>query len=166
MRHNPTNSSPRQKATSPGIRHFVTTRSRRLHLASDISSLPELPGNLSQMTGNIPQHIPVDIYGSCGRKKCGPKIGPKRNSCDFVYRDYMFYLAFENQICRDYVTEKFFRPLSSSAIPVVFCGANYSSIGPPNSYIDALAFTGPKELAEYLWTVATNRTLYNRQVKL
>ncbi|XP_076036070.1 alpha-(1,3)-fucosyltransferase C-like [Oratosquilla oratoria] len=78
----------------------------------------------------------------------------------------MFYLAFENQICRDYVTEKFFRPLSSSAIPVVFGGANYSSIGPPNSYIDALAFPGPKDLAEYLWTVATNRTLYNRQVKL
>ncbi|XP_076047882.1 alpha-(1,3)-fucosyltransferase C-like isoform X6 [Oratosquilla oratoria] len=62
---------------------------------------------------------------------------------------------------RDYVTEKFFKPLLSSAVPVVMGGADYNHVGPPNSYIDALAFPGPKELAQFLTTVAANRTLYN-----
>ena len=42
-----------------------------------------------------------------------------------VYRDYLadffFYLSFENSDhCVDYVTEKFYFALNSSAVPVVF----------------------------------------------
>ncbi|XP_076047883.1 alpha-(1,3)-fucosyltransferase C-like isoform X7 [Oratosquilla oratoria] len=109
----------------------------------------------------LKRHIPVDVYGKCGNNQCGPRLGNQPHGCDFVYNDYMFYLAFENQICRDYVTEKFFKPLLSSAVPVVMGGADYNHVGPPNSYIDALAFPGPKELAQFLTTVAANRTLYN-----
>ena len=61
-------------------------------------------------------------------------------------RDYKFYLSFENSICRDYVTEKFYNPLLYSTVPVVYGGADYDSIGAPfNSYIDVRNFTSGKQ---------------------
>ena len=63
-------------------------------------------------------------------------------------RDYKFYLAFENSICRDYVTEKFYNPLRFSTVPIVYGGADYEAKGaPPNSYIDVRTFSsGPNLL--------------------
>ena len=64
---------------------------------------------------------------------------------------FYFYLAFENSICKDYVTEKFFRGLQvipsmhwtslekidfqAPVVPVVLGGANYSAIAPNHSFI-------------------------------
>ena len=53
---------------------------------------------------------------------------------------FQFYLAFENSLCDDYVTEKFFNVLLADMIPVVMNGANMSSIAPKNSYIDLKDF--------------------------
>ena len=61
-------------------------------------------------------------------------------------RDYKFYLSFENSICRDYATEKFFNPLRFSTVPVVYSGADYQALGvPKNSYIDARDFPSGKK---------------------
>lgn len=52
-------------------------------------------------------YIDVDIYGKCGNLTCSHE-----NDCfDDLAEDYKFYLAFENALCPDYVTEKFFRTL-------------------------------------------------------
>jgi alpha-1,3-fucosyltransferase len=75
-------------------------------------------------------------------------------------KKYKFYLSFENAICTDYVTEKFYQILQKDVVPVVFGGGQYSRIAPPNSYIDASQFTGPKQLAKFLKMVAANDTLY------
>lgn len=37
-----------------------------------------------------------------------------------------------------------------NVVPVVYGGANYSRFAPPNSYVNALDFESPKELAAYL----------------
>jgi glycoprotein 3-alpha-L-fucosyltransferase len=59
-----------------------------------------------QYAHELQKHIPVDIYGSCGTKKCPRSTA---NKCfDMLDRDYKFYLAFENSNCKDYITEKFF----------------------------------------------------------
>jgi hypothetical protein len=56
-------------------------------------------------------------------------------------RDYKFYLSFENSICPDYVTEKFYNPLLFSTVPIVYGGADYDAVGAPqNSYIDVRSF--------------------------
>jgi hypothetical protein len=33
---------------------------------------------------------------------------------------YKFALAFENAVCRDYITEKFWRPLKVGTVPIVY----------------------------------------------
>ena len=49
---------------------------------------------------------------------------------------FQFHLSLENSLCKDYVTEKFWKVLQYNVIPVVLNGANMSNIAPKNSYID------------------------------
>ena len=49
-------------------------------------------------------------------------------------------MAFENSLCVDYITEKFFKVLSYDVIPVVLNGVNMPKIAPQNSYIDIKDF--------------------------
>lgn len=72
----------------------------------------------------------IDIYGDCGNLSC-PKIATERNglltNCySKIESDYYFYLAFENSITEDYVTEKVLHGLQHFSVPVVFGGANYT----------------------------------------
>lgn len=54
----------------------------------------------------LQKYIQVDIYGSCGSKRC-PRSQSK-NCFEMLNKEYKFYLAFENSNCQDYITEKFF----------------------------------------------------------
>ena len=64
------------------------------------------------------KYIPVDIYGRCGDYPCANKSGTF--PCDYkVATNYKFYLAFENSICVDYVTEKFFNNMLLPVVPIV-----------------------------------------------
>lgn len=107
----------------------------------------------------LKRYVQVDIYGKCGTSKC-PR--DKNFTCheQLLNAQYKFYLSFENSICREYVTEKFFQALKYDVVPVVLGGADYSSIAPPNSYIDALKYS-PMSLASYLKKLDKNDTLYN-----
>ena len=42
-----------------------------------------------------------------------------------ILKNYMFYFSFENSLCLDYVTEKFFEMLKYNMVPVVYASANY-----------------------------------------
>ncbi|XP_018802444.1 PREDICTED: alpha-(1,3)-fucosyltransferase C-like [Bactrocera latifrons] len=92
-------------------------------------------------------HVQVDVYGKCGTLRCERF----NSSCDeLLDKDYKFYLSFENSLCKDYVTEKFFNALQRHIVPVVYGGANYTRFAPPHSYIDAQDFKNASSLAEYL----------------
>jgi len=78
---------------------------------------------------------------------------------DLVERQYKFYLAFENSICDEYVTEKFFDMIGRNIVPVVLGGADYASLAPPHSYINALHYT-PEQLALYLQRLDADDALY------
>ena len=126
----------------------------------------------------LKKYIPVDNYGKCDFNdestvddNWDPKIGldyckksefiSSNPECyDVIETRYKFYLSFENSVCVDYVTEKFFHVMARNVVPVVYGGANYSLIAPPHSFIDARQFK-PKRLAEYLLRLDQDEILYN-----
>ncbi|XP_046579581.1 glycoprotein 3-alpha-L-fucosyltransferase A-like [Haliotis rubra] len=91
-----------------------------------------------QYVKELRKHISVDIYGRCGPLKCR---GPK---CGFLYNQYRFYLSFENSFCVDYITEKLFKVYAHNIVPVVRGGADYNSLVPNGTYINAADFSSPK----------------------
>lgn len=96
------------------------------------------------------QYIAVDSYGSTLPNKVLAEDNGRATKLD-VCADYAFTLAFENSCCQDYVSEKFFDPLVSGSVPVYIGAPNIDEYAPAdNSYINALDFSGPKELAQFL----------------
>ena len=77
---------------------------------------------------------------------------------------YKFALAFENAVCTDYITEKFWRTLSVGAIPIVSGPErdNFVRIAPPHSFIHVDDYSSDEELANALNLISQNRTLYGK----
>ena len=123
----------------------------------------ETNGLREKYVQELSKFIDVDVYGGCGKLKCARNAThwlSEPECYTLLEREYKFYLSFENSVCTDYVTEKFFNILKYDLVPVVYGGANYSAIAPPNSFINAMEFT-PLELANYLKMLSNNDTLYN-----
>ncbi|XP_068223121.1 alpha-(1,3)-fucosyltransferase C-like isoform X2 [Palaemon carinicauda] len=155
---------------APPVRDYWSEKSQTKLAAWMVSHC----GTLSRrewFVKELVRHMRIDVFGRCGHKKCGKNISFKtlgtfdQDVCNAEIETYMFYFAFENAICDDYVTEKFFLALQLNVVPVVFGGGNYDAIAPPNSYINALNFPSPKVLAEYLKMVARNATIYNKYLE-
>lgn len=109
----------------------------------------------------------VRIYGNCGQS-CNLK-GENRylsKQCrEKLSNEYMFFLAFENSFCEDYVTEKLFDSLLFDSIPIVYGLADYAKWLPKSAYINALDFQSPKHLVDYLIYLSQNKTAYNSYFK-
>lgn len=110
---------------------------------------------------DLQKYIPIDIYGGCGSKSCPRNEQNGDKAClELLSRSYKFYFSFENSICADYVTEKFWNAMGMDLIPVVLGGADYSVHAPPKSYINAQDFKTPQALADYLKFLDANHTAY------
>lgn len=87
-----------------------------------------------------------------------------KDDCDrMLERDYKFYLAFENSLCKDYTTEKFWQKLTLRIVPVVLKRSIVQSYAPPGSFIAADDFRSPRELAMYLKELASDPVAYERR---
>lgn len=117
-------------------------------------------GRRENFVDDLRQHMSVDVYGKCGNLSCSRDV---RFACyEMFAREYFFLLSFENTVCKDYVTEKLYLALLYDIIPVTFGGADYQAVAPPGSYIDALQFKTPKNLADYLKEVSEDFDLYKK----
>ena len=110
----------------------------------------------------------IDNFGNCRFPFAKSRYFSR--SVKSPYHEYKFVFAAENRLCEDYVTEKYWSHAfdnNVNAIPIVLGGSNYSNpaIAIPGSFIDALKFTSPKTLAEYLLIVDKNDTLFNEYFK-
>jgi alpha-1,3-fucosyltransferase len=144
----------------PSAKNYAANK---VHLVAWMASQCETPGLRETYVRQLNKFIPINTYGPCGNFSCtrNNTHGFSDPKCyDMLEANYKFYLSFENTICEEYVTEKFFEIMNHDIVPVVYGGANYSRIAPPHSYIDALKFT-PETLANYLKLLDANDELYN-----
>jgi alpha-1,3-fucosyltransferase len=84
--------------------------------------------------------ITVHVYGFCGNYTyCLDHKKPLNAGCDIkdLSLRYKFILSFENSICSDYVTEKMYEAMLYNWIPIVRGGADYKTLVPKHSVIDA-----------------------------
>ena len=116
----------------------------------------ETSGLRENYVRELSKYVDIDVYGDCGNMEC-----TSDKKCDEALLKYKFYLAFENSLCGEYMTEKLWRSFDLGLVPVVYGGLEaYKSVLPPNSYIDVADFDTPQLLADYLLMLDTNTTLY------
>ncbi len=109
---------------------------------------------------DLMRHIKVD---SCGRlvRTCDCDVGPGFEGRIELMRRYKFTLAMENSISPDYVTDKFFDPLTVGSVPVFRGSSDVRDLAPaPDSYIDAADFDSPAALAAHLRELAEDDASY------
>ncbi|CAG9531463.1 unnamed protein product [Cercopithifilaria johnstoni] len=99
-------------------------------------------------------YINITQYGRCNNRTCDEECEVHEAA------RHRFYLAFENSICRDYITEKLYKCLLRLMVPVVLKKSIYEGVLPPGSFIAADDFTSPRELADYLKYLSNNKTAY------
>ncbi len=135
-----TQSPPADENVEAAIKEFGETNAAKLvgkkskPIAWFVSNC-ETPSNRVAYARALQKHMKVDIYGACGHLKCERS---RESDCwKQIEDDYYFYLAFENSICTDYVTEKFFNAMNHLVVPVVLGGYDYNKHAPPKSVIHA-----------------------------
>ncbi|XP_063601704.1 alpha-(1,3)-fucosyltransferase C-like [Penaeus indicus] len=146
-----------EEVMGPAWRSFV----ERPRLVAWMSSHCATVSKREEYVLELAKFIPVDKYGSCGQR-CDRR-SPRKPLCwvDILSRNYSFYLAMENNVCDDYVTEKLYNPLMYNLVPVVWGGSNYAKLLPPNSYIDARKYH-PQELAQLLQQLKADPVAYGK----
>ena len=110
----------------------------------------------------INEGIEVDIYGKCSQN--GQRVDGHSVFQD-IGRYYKFYLSFENNFCKDYVSEKFFSYLSLDTVLIVRGGLNYSKHFDNNAFIDTSLFPTVNALARYIKKVGDDITLYTKYLQ-
>ena len=116
----------------------------------------------------LKRFIKIDVFGKCSGRIFGESrsCAKTRQSKFDCLKKYKFYLSFENALCEDYITEKYWDNLGEeNVIPVVMGGADYTKLAIPGSYINVLDFKSVKQLAEYLHYLNKNDTAYNEYFK-
>lgn len=101
--------------------------------------------------------IQVDIFGRCGKG---------RTKETDIIDEYMFYFAFENSLCEDYITEKFFARFDCNIILVTYGGADYNNLLPKGTYINAANFKNATYLAKFLLNLAADNNRYMQMLKV
>ena len=144
-------------ATKEGKRSFI----------SQMVSHCNAESGRDELTRMIQKFIPVDVYGACGpfhckKRVCGPSNcnGADQSCYKMMERKYKFYLSFENSICADYVTEKYFNILPRNIIPVVFNGANMSDLAPLHSHINVMDYRSVRDLVKEMKKIAEDDALF------
>lgn len=132
----------------------------------------------------ISKYYPVYIYGKCDddeslamssnslyrhlnivKSECAPD-----SACEAQqFKGYKYYMAFENTNCSDYVTEKVWRSLAKSIIPIVLqpTRESYTRYRVPSRSIIHLQDFGydAARLAQYLRKVDASFQLYYNHLK-
>ena len=143
-----------------------------LGLVVYIQSDCDPPSDRDSYVEELMKYVKVDSYGRCLHNRDLPEH--LLNTLTFDTEDllnivtkYKFAIAFENAICHDYITEKFWRPLYAGSVPIVKGSPTVRDWAPDteHSIIVADEFVSPKALAEFLKFLDQNDSEYERYLE-
>ncbi|KAF0987725.1 hypothetical protein HZS_7962, partial [Henneguya salminicola] len=92
----------------------------------------------------LKKYFQVDTYGDCFSSKLSDMERLQK------IKEYKFYLSFENAMCLEYATEKYWQAIKFGSIAVVMNYGNNTSHLIPDTFINVFDFESPKSLADYL----------------
>ncbi|KAG0723819.1 Alpha-(1,3)-fucosyltransferase C [Chionoecetes opilio] len=96
----------RRKPLPPDHRDYAAGKTK---LAAWFVSHCGTESGRESLVMSLKKRLSVDVYGYCGPLKCD-----KKNTGDcynMLNKTYKFYFSFENSLCQEYITEKFFNIL-------------------------------------------------------
>ncbi|XP_042365881.1 alpha-(1,3)-fucosyltransferase 7 isoform X2 [Plectropomus leopardus] len=112
----------------------------------------------SKVYKELKANVPVKVYGRWTKKPIpSSALLPTISRCHF-------YLAFENSVAKDYITEKLWRnAYLGGAVPIVLGPPldDYKAVAPPNSFIHVDEFASVEDLSKYLQQLAEDKKRYN-----
>uniref|UniRef100_A0A665WG41 Fucosyltransferase n=2 Tax=Echeneis naucrates TaxID=173247 RepID=A0A665WG41_ECHNA len=109
-----------------------------------------------QYYNELKKHININGYGAAFNRRINNEERMK------IISECKFYLAFENSIYKDYMTEKLFYSMQLGSLPIALGPSrqNYEDHIPSDSFIHVDDFSSPKELADWLLYLDKNNTEY------
>ena len=126
-------------------KHFAHNRTKEATAAWFVSHCAT-QARREKFVKEMQKHMEIQVFGKCANhyhNKDHRKLCSRANEDDcykMLEQNFKFYLSFENSICKDYITEKFFNILKYDVIPVTFNGVDMDHYTPPHSAINALEF--------------------------
>ncbi|XP_067930578.1 glycoprotein 3-alpha-L-fucosyltransferase A-like [Watersipora subatra] len=157
----------KQKAenTSEGIVDYAKHKTKGAY--AYVSNCDSHQYNRLEVMKLLLTYVNGDIFGSCTNQQPCPRKGDDFTCEAKVHSQYRFYLAFENSLCKDYITEKFWKTLENRGyfIPVALGGLSieeYTDVAPPDSFIHVYNFSSIEALGKYLQHLMNDDAAYNR----
>jgi hypothetical protein len=110
---------------------------------------------------NVTQVGPCDGTVQCDKDPDGKALRVDMDCMQKLNNEHHFYLAFENSVCPEYTTEKFWR-MKQLIVPVVLSRAAMAPHVPADCFIAASDFESPQALASYLESLMRNKDEYRK----
>ncbi|XP_058480777.1 4-galactosyl-N-acetylglucosaminide 3-alpha-L-fucosyltransferase 9-like [Solea solea] len=109
-----------------------------------------------QFYNELKKHVNISVYGRAFGKPTSEE------EYDHIVSRCKFYLAFENSVHKDYISDKLYRPMVLGALPVTLgpTRQNYEDHVPGDSFIHVDDFPTAKQLADRLLYLHRNDTEY------
>lgn len=109
------------------------------------------------------KHMTVHSYGKCLHNTEEPPAGKRSRNENKrrVLSKYKWYLAFENNIIKDYVSEKVYDGVLAGTVPVYYGTDGVDRLLPDGRAVVKVSdFSSPKALAEFLTGVGADKSKY------
>uniref|UniRef100_A0A914H319 Fucosyltransferase n=1 Tax=Globodera rostochiensis TaxID=31243 RepID=A0A914H319_GLORO len=135
----------------------LTKVGRKDKMALQIASNCASHSGREAYTSELGNYMEITGYGRCFGRDCD------KMCYDAQIDRHFFYLAFENSVCRNYVTEKFWNALRQLTVPVVFSRKALKGLNiPPEAFVAADDFGTVEEMAKFLLELRFDQTRYLR----
>ena len=150
-------------------RDYSTISERKSKNAIWIASNCHTNSRREDFVDILKKYIDVDVLGRCGREwECGERFVHDEGNCFSILNStYRYNIAFENSLCEDYISEKFYENYKYDIIQIVR-GGNLKSwpiIAAKNAYISTTDFTNAHQLGEYLQQLSERPSQYAKMLK-